>query len=1056
MDNFKKHYDKLNPNQKKAVDLMDGPLLVLAGPGTGKTQLLSVRAANIIGTGRADPENILILTFTNAAARAMRERLASIIGHAGYNVVVETFHSFANSIILESEEAVDYVRDKIELSEVEKARAIKYILDNIKDARELRPFGAPYIHRSEIEKRISELKTEGVLPDEFLKIAGKLSADGRMLEEKDVLRLRALAAIYCHYEKLKNSDASTLFDARGRIDYDDMLLIALEALRGNTELCDSFRQQYRYIMVDEYQDTNGVQLDMLFTVMDPGLKNVCCVGDDDQSIYRFQGATLSNFRTLSDRIPSLVKISLTDNYRSSADIVKISSNIIRQIPEDERAGLKELRPSVKYSGGEIRALDFLTEEEELDFLAEEVKNTAAMIAKDKSLTPEERARPFNNIAVLTRTRAQINRVVDVFLKKGIPYATDGKEDIRGEKRVRQMLDILELVNMDTAETEARSFVLYKVLTSDYIGAREADILRFMGYIGRLRSHARSEGSVEKFRTYNLFDEFLSAFSHAVETPPLRKDSVRLEIVKTLGIEAPHPLHLAAWAIGRVLHDVQNRPVHDILMGYIGDIGLYAFLLKEYRDNEILKSRDLRALVSFVNMVKSADRAKPGFILRDFMEEMELREMQKIPVRGELATMNQDGVRVYTAHGSKGLEFYAVFMPFCLDKKSWPYRGKADVINLPRDIYKSKERIEEKKRLKTLEGHDELRIFYVASTRAKAYLTYTSTPAEKAITTPFIADSGLRIISSPPCSETEFYGRFLARGKREYDPARLTSAILKDMTGNVTMTPTKLNTYLNCPRKFLSNYVLALPGKKNQHLVFGNSAHKALEEIYARFMNKKIFPDFGEFKEEFKKELVFQGVNDSIKAWCLDRLETLKKWYETESSSPIMPLSLEEDLAVRLTSGVLFKGKFDKVERLADGTVKVVDYKTGKPDDHVRAIEGGANLALNDPECDDYYRQLVAYKLIFDRSRKEKTFGRVTKGLLEFLEPVSRSVKKYNMEKGDYRNITVDLTDDMVKELERVIDASWKNISSLKFDKLAERDEKGRCGRCEYDSICWEK
>ncbi|MFQ5952180.1 MAG: UvrD-helicase domain-containing protein, partial [Candidatus Omnitrophota bacterium] len=212
MSTFQEHYDRLNKQQKQAVDATEGPLLILAGPGTGKTQLLSIRAANIIQNKEALPENILILTFTNAAAREMRERLAQMIGHDGYNVEVETFHSFANSIVLESEGAIQFVKDKIEISEVEKVRAIEYILDNMKGVEPLRPFGSPYIHRKEIEKRISELKNEGILPGDFKKSLKDLRPDGINLEDKHMTRLNALAIIYENYEKLKNEDCDILFD----------------------------------------------------------------------------------------------------------------------------------------------------------------------------------------------------------------------------------------------------------------------------------------------------------------------------------------------------------------------------------------------------------------------------------------------------------------------------------------------------------------------------------------------------------------------------------------------------------------------------------------------------------------------------------------------------------------------------------------------------------------------------------------------------------------------------------------------------------------------------
>ncbi len=304
--------------------MTEGAILVLAGPGTGKTQLLSIRSANIIQNQKAQPGNILILTFSNAARIAMRERLAETVGPEGYNIDVETFHSFANSIVLESENAVEYTKEKIEISEIEKIRALEYIIDNVKGVEPLRPFGAPYIHRKEIEKRISELKNEGILPEKFKQLLKDIRPDGINIEEKHLPRLSALALVYDNYEKLKNEKSGLIFDERGRIDYDDMILIAIDALKKEKELRETFQSQYKYVMVDEFQDTNGAQLELLFHVIGDNAPNVCCVGDDDQAIYRFQGASLTNFRILKEKIKNIKVIELKSNYRSTSEILRLS------------------------------------------------------------------------------------------------------------------------------------------------------------------------------------------------------------------------------------------------------------------------------------------------------------------------------------------------------------------------------------------------------------------------------------------------------------------------------------------------------------------------------------------------------------------------------------------------------------------------------------------------------------------------------------------------------------------------------------------------------------
>ncbi|MFH1847240.1 MAG: ATP-dependent DNA helicase [Candidatus Omnitrophota bacterium] len=1056
-ERFLVYYEMLNKEQKEAVDAIDGPILILAGPGTGKTQLLSVRTANIVKQKKCAPDNILILTFTNAAARAMRERLALIIGHEGYNVDVETFHGFANSIVLESENAIKFVKNKIEISEVEKIRAIEYILDNDEGVEGLRPFGAPYIHRREIEGRISELKKEDISPEDFKRELKSLKPDGINVEEKHISRLKALSILYDKYEALKDTERTVLFDERGRIDYDDMILVAIEALKKDEGLRDSFREQYRYIMVDEYQDTNGAQLDLLFSILDPEKKNLCCVGDDDQAIYRFQGAALSNFRVLKEKLAELRVISLSKNYRSTKKIVDFSQEIIGLLDKDERVAEKKFDACGTCKEGNVSFSEFLTEEEELSFLVTEVRRQAERIREDANLSEENKKKPFNNIAVLVRKRKQILKVIDAFLKAGIPYATDGKEDIRREKRVRQMLDVLELARIDLRDTERKSLALYKVLSADYTEIPYSDIVSFIAFVNAGKMNARKEQGFSS-QGFNLFEQFSNSFFDFKKDAdgnalfPEENESRNLDIAKKVRLKNAHAMHTGAWAIHRVLTESDSRPVHDILMQFISDMRLYNFILKRYEQDKIFRLRELRALVSFINMIKQADLADPALKLSDMVEELELRETHGMPVQGELATLSQDGVRIYTAHASKGLEFYSVFVPFCLERKSWPLRAKPDVVPLPSLIYKSKERLEEKSRIKLLNLYDELRLFYVTATRAKANIIYTFTPAEKVIISSFLSRLNVKTRKASPPDEERFLVEYLKK-RTVSDVYEEVPAALKDLVGNISLNPTSLNNYISCPRKFLHDNILRLPGKKNQNLVFGNCCHKALEEAYSFYMKKGKGLDFEKFKAVFKREMYFYGVNDAIRSGCMSKLERLRDWYEKEFKCPVMPLDLENRLEIFLPGGIVFKGTFDKIEEEDENTIRVIDYKTGKPDKHVKAIANCRDLFAY--ECDDYYRQLVAYKMLYERAISSGTGKKVVKGVLQFLEPVGVTVKKYGLEKGAYHKEIVFLPDEKVEELEKVITRCWRDIQDLNFDKLSERDEKERCKWCEYDALCWQ-
>lgn len=1045
---------ELNPEQLKVANLLDGPVLVLAGPGTGKTQLLSARTANIIQSKKALPENILILTYTNSAAKAVKERLVKIIGNSGYDVVTGTFHSFANSVILESKEAANYIQEKIQITDIEKIRAMEYILDHKKGIDAIRPFKAPYIYRAEIEQRISELKKEGITPADFEKYLASLKPDNIYVEEKHIPRLQALAEVYRLYEEYKNGSNRELFDERGRYDFDDMIIFALQALRSEKELKETLRQQYRYIMVDEYQDTNGAQMNLLFELSDETAPNICCVGDDDQSIYRFQGASVGNFKILKEKFPTIKIITLKDNYRSTKDIIDLSYKIIKHLPDKERMDVKTLIPKKDYTKKVIEFHEFTTETEELLYIAETVKEIKLAIERSPELSREDRAAPYNNIAVLVRKRDDILKVVDAFLKAGIPYATDGKEDISAQKRVRQMIDVLHLAHLkDTTDFADKDAVLYRILTSDYLRIPFNDILRFIGCVKTKKKYSREKGRIEEI---TVFSEFLSEFKiKDKDKKPSRQETAALGIVKRIKFEDPYSMHHAAWVLKRLLDGAQTRPVHDILLQYINDAGIFNYILAAYADNGVLRIRDLRSLSSFVNMVKESDLNNPAISLADFIDEIEMRKEHGISLAGNLVTMTQEGIRIITAHSSKGLEFHTVIIPFCLQDKNWPIKPRANSIPLPPDIFKAKEKVSDRLLLRELNFYDETRLFYVASTRAKSNLIYTASPTENAVSSSYLSGIGLGAEKKKGLeSKEESILVASLRRADEKDPLIGTEKVLKDMVSNLTLSPTSLNNYIKCKRKFFYNSVLLLPSEKRLPLTFGNCVHKALEMVYRHFVDKGKFPDFEFFKKAFERELNYQGVEKSIRLGCLRQLETLKDWFERESRAPVRPIGLEKKLAIMLGDDLIFTGNYDKTELIDEKRklIRVIDYKTGAPDDHIKGL-AAENIDLGSDKCEEYLRQLISYKLLFDRDNKQNCGFKISQGVLVFIEPVKESIIKYGLRKGEFINRAVEISEDMVKELEGAIKAVWRRIQKMDFDKLPQRD-KFKCGHCDFDGICW--
>ncbi|MFH1478322.1 MAG: ATP-dependent DNA helicase [Candidatus Omnitrophota bacterium] len=1020
MSDFNRFYKELNKEQKDAVDMLEGPLLVIAGPGTGKTQLLSVRAANIIRNKKSNPENILVLTYTNAAAKAMKERLSSIIGIKGYDIEVCTFHAFCNSIILDSEEAANYLQDRIQITDIEKIKAIEYILDHTKGLGDIRPFNAPYIYVREIESKIGELKREGVAPKEFLDHCKDVKPDGIYVEDRHILKIKALSIVYDQYELLKEGRNKDVFDVRGRYDFDDMILLAATSLQNEKTLKKRYQERFSYIMVDEFQDTNGAQLKFLFSLLKGKSPNLCCVGDDDQSIYRFQGASIGNFKELKDRFPDLKAIYLKNNYRSTKEILGLSQHLIKELPKDERVGDKDLVPVKEFEKKSIEFHEFTRAEEELCFLVDKVKELKKEIEHSKTLTKEERSNPYNNIAILVRKRASILNIVDKFLQVGIPYATDGNEDISSEFRVRQMLDLIELCSLSPDNYEDRGRILYKVLISDYLGIPYKDTLSFINSVNKKKRNKEGVTLVSEF-----FEE--------KDTPSSFK-KIR-PLVKRLLEEAPF------------------KPLHTVLMEYIRDAGVFKYILEKYDKEEVVKIRELRALCSFINMVKETDISKPGVSLKDFVEDLRTRTEHNMPLKGSLVTMTQNGVRIITAHSSKGEEFYGVIIPFCLQDKNWPLKPRPALIPLPPDILKTREKASDKEKIKALQYYDETRLFYVAISRAESSVIFTSSPQENQISSSFLHHLGLRS-EVKDYKEEEVLLRSLESTKAQ-DPFIGTEDILKDIVKDMALNPTSINNYLYCRRKFLYDNVLMLPGSKKQSLIFGNSVHAALEHLYRAYMKTNRFPDFKFFKDRFIEALKFQGPEKGMELRLIEQFEGLKRFYDKCSKDPVRPLGLENRMPINI-DGIVFTGKYDKLEleNEKNKAVKVVDYKTGQPKKHAKGIYKFKDL--EDEGCDGYLRQLVCYKLLYekDNTREDKDLF-VSHGVLVFVEPAKDDGRNFGIKKSEPTEFKVELTEDMVSRMVSIIKDVWQGIQGLHFEKLPERDSK-KCAWCDFDYICWKQ
>ena len=354
---FDQRYASLNTEQRQAVDTLTGPVMVIAGPGTGKTEILTMRIANILRGGRAGktappaPEQVLALTFTESGAVSMRRRLVELIGADAYRVEISTFHGFANRIIRDYPDYFPTIIGANSITEIEQVSILRKIIDTL-PLKDLRPFGDRYYHLRAILSSINELKQQGVSPELFFTIAADAKKEfyenpdlinqsgkfeGKMkgkyvTASKQVERNIEVAAIYAEYQKS--------LIAGHQYDYSDMIMYVALALEHDDELTQVLQHAYKYFLVDEHQDTNDAQNKIIeFIAGASDHPNLFVVGDEKQAIYRFQGASLENFHYFRDHYEDVVLITLRNNYRSTQAILDAAQNVSpREIALVAKAG----------------------------------------------------------------------------------------------------------------------------------------------------------------------------------------------------------------------------------------------------------------------------------------------------------------------------------------------------------------------------------------------------------------------------------------------------------------------------------------------------------------------------------------------------------------------------------------------------------------------------------------------------------------------------------------------------------------------------------------------
>lgn len=935
MKNFKnmyeQEYQKLNSQQKRAVDTVEGPVMVIAGPGTGKTQILSRRVANILTNYHTNPEEIVCLTYTEAGASEMLDRLEGLIGEEGRNVRVSTIHSFCSELILENSDL--FGEEPKVITAAAKYEILKDIIDE--HVTEESPFyknsGERYSFKEQLLDLFTKMKREKLDKtilekeiDEYFKMID-LSIPGdelyskfkyaRKYKDKKAgdYKEEPLKKLQENMEKLlagveiveKYSDD---ISDHNYFDFDDMILWIIEKLEEDDAFQRSVSESIKYLFVDEFQDTSVVQNELVDLLV-KGKKNpnIFVVGDDDQSIYRFQGVSANNIRDF-DKKYRPTKIVLEENYRSSQAIIDASRQLISHNPRVEK---------VLVAAGDNKDYDYRlpilksypNAKDEMFGVLSEIKELI-----QSGVSPQE-------IGVIYGRNSYGEEFAKILRDNGIFVQMKENQDLFKEPIFKKIVAILKYLCQPSRDIRALRNIVY----FDFFEVELSEIAK----IRNLRK-----------------DEKISI-------PSIAEIDKKLEIIRK---------------------KVSRSENYLSPMYVLGDI-LKTLGIDEY----IMKSKEKYHLVSVLNelykLMSTECLLHPKLTVKGFLNQLSsLQEMKiSLPIE-EISGSPSNCVQLMTAHGSKGLEFEHVFMMKCNDGNKggkWPGgENNSGRFSYPPSL---NGKVENESQLKEEENR---RLFYVAMTRAKKvlHLSYSDDSAK----THFINEFENFI---DPVEVTESFEE--CQSIDEIVIPKFSDDILSEILGELSLSVSTLNAFLKCPLSFYFNKGLKLPSETNEAMVFGSIIHELLEKIYISIddsqsseLTVKTVLSLEEALELFETifdEKSYQLSSDRIKkdAYARGR-NIIENLYKKDGYLKDGVIAVEQHIkGIKLgdisntkvdlseVSDIELNGKIDKIE-CEEGVIRLIDYKTGKAKN---AVDKLVPPGEKEPLGGDYWRQAVFYYVL---------------------------------------------------------------------------------------------
>ncbi len=894
----------LTPEQREAVTHAEGPLLIVAGAGTGKTAVITRRIAHLITERRARPEQVLALTFTDRAAAEMEERVDRLVPYGYTQVWISTFHAFGDRVLRENALHVGLSPDFRVLSRPEQVifmreRLFEFPLDHF------RPLGDPTRHVDALVGLWSRAKDEDVTPEEYAAYAERLAAEAKAHPQDAALaehsrQQRELAAAYRVYQDLLARE--------GRVDFGDLITMTLRLLREHPAILSAYQEQFRYMLVDEFQDTNYAQFELV-KLLAGSQRNLAVVADDDQAIYRWRGASYSNITFFAQAYPDARTVVLTRNYRSTQFILDAAYRLIRQNDPDRlevRHAIDKRLQAMAGPGHLPRHLHFDTLGSEADGVADRIaENVAAGTWR------------YRDVAILVRA----NRDADPFLRalnmRGIPSHFSGTRGLYEQEEIRLLTAFLRAV----AHPED-SISLYYLSTSPLYEVPAHDLAACMSYATR------------KNRTLS------HVYRHLVEIEGVEVSAEARAVIDRLLDDLDEMIRLALrFPTGRVLYEYLVMRT-----GYVGRLAGSGQPEDEQKVANIAKFFDL---VARFGEVVPVDRV-PAFV--GYLDL--LIEAGDDPPTAEVE-MDVDAVHVLTLHKAKGLEFPVVFMVSLVSDK-FPSRARREPLPLPEALMKDL--------LPTGDFHlqEERRLCYVGMTRARQELFLTSAADYGGARPRKVSRFVLEALDLPRVDPETVRASAVQAVERHAPPVEAGGPALLVLPDDevLPLSFRQVDDYMTCPYKYRYIHILRVPVLRDHRVVYGAALHEAVQE-YNRRKARHQAVTADDLIAHFERSWVNEGFLS--REHEDQRMEAgraaVRRFFEFQEASGTVPTFVEREFRFPI-GATLLRGRWDRVD-VRGGEVVIIDFKSTD----VRAPEDADRRARDSEQLAIY---ALAYREVFGR------------------------------------------------------------------------------------------